>query len=754
MKRIWILLLALAICLSCLPALAATGDVVLGREDENSIYFNRAFTDGDTLYMVAYDRLYTWHVGDEAMAEYTFDLENEQDGEQSVLPFLCDGQLYAIVLSTSYGEHTEFEGATLYALTLGEDDVIAFEELRAVEWDNLVEYYDQDANARQPDAIVATGGVAYLHHYNSQYENVVSALNLESGRMEQVDTLNDAYDITPYRDGKLLVELYTYQQSDVARLFAYDLASDDMELLTDLRIEAYSPLAGLAYDPATDTIYCAKGGEICPIDIDTGEVGEGVTDMPAEGYSTAGAACVLNGGYYALCADGAVIRNLDPGERAAIRLKICDYNYSDAINKAYNRFAAEHPDVSVVLSRDYNEANGLIENMMNRDDSVDIYTLWCRNAKFDALFKRGYMMELDGEAIEALAQSMYPSMRESVSQGGRVVCVPVELSAWGIGVNETALEKLGLTISDVPDNWWDFLDFVKGLEGAISGDDKLRFFYSGITAKDARSTLFYSVFECYQSYVNAIDNSMGYDTPLLHGLIDKIDALDYFALGCEEDQDEEDGAISVYRSYSIDEDELVLFETNTSCAIGGYVNDFTPIWMGLDADTRAPVLLDAVVAFINPFTRHPDEAQAFMNELVGSLPNATRYNLDPSLNEPIRGAQNEQYLEEARQNLDKARAELESAEAADAQMLEENVKNLEEAVKWYEDFGWDVAQKSIDWYRAHADGVTIAPVNWLYSDESGEASELIYQYYQGLIGVDEMLKGIDRKVQMMVLEGN
>ncbi len=747
------MILALLFALSCLPALAATGDVVLGRDEENSIYFSRAFTDGETLYMAAYDRLYTWHVGDAAMAEYTFALENDMNVDQVILPFLCDGQLYAIVLRTSYSEHTEFEGATLYALTLGEDNVIAFEELRSVEWDNLVEYYDRDAYAMQPDAIIAMDGVAYLRHYNSQYDNVVSALELDSGRMEQVDALDNAADLTTYRDGKLLVEQYSYQQSDVARLFAYAPASDDLELLADLKIEPYSPLMGLAYDPSTDAIYCVKGGEICPIDIDTGEAGEGVTDMPVEGYSAAGAACVLDGGYYALCADGAVIRNLDPGERAAVRLKICDYNYSDAVNKAYNRFTAKHPDVSLVLSRDYNEANGLIENMMNRDDSVDIYTLWCADAKFDALFKRGYMMELDSEAVDALAQSMYPSLRDSVSQGGKLVCVPVNLSAWGMGVNEAALEKLGKTIEDVPDNWWDFLDFVKSLEDAISGEEKLSFFYPGITAKDARSLLFYSVFESYQSYVNAIDNNMGYNTPLLHGLIDKVDALDYMALGCAEDQDEEDGAVG-YRDYSVAEDQLVVFETNTSCAIGGYVSDFTPIWMGLDADTRAPLLLDTTVAFINPFTRHPDEAQAFMDELVESLPDATRYNLDPSLNEPIRGAQNEQYLEEARESLEKARAELESAEAADAQMLEENVRNNEEAVRWYENYGWDVAQKSIDWYRAHADDAMIAPVNWLYADESGEASDLIYQYYQGLIGVDEMLKGIDHKVQMMVLEGN
>lgn len=752
MKKLCIIL-ALLFALSCLPAFAATGDVILGREEGNSVYFNRAFTDGETLYMVTYDNLYTWHVGDAAMKAYTYGLERNASEDVTIVPFLCDGQLLGIVLRTTYSDHTNFEDATLYDLTLGEDGTVGFEERRRVDWDDMVEYYDQDSYAAAPDSIIAADGKAYLRHYNSQYDYVVSALDLETGRTEEIDALNNAYDITVYKDGLLLVEQYTYQQSDVARLLTYDPASDDVELVADLSIEAYSPIAGLAYDPSTDAVYCVKGGEICPIDLDTGEVGAGVTDMPVEGYAATGVSCVLNGGYYALCNDGAVIRNLDPGQRAEIRLKICDSNYVEAVNRAYNRFTAGHPEVNLVLSRDYNEGRGLIENMMNRDDSVDIYTVYCSDARFDAVFKRGYMMELDGEAVDALAESMYPSLRECVSQDGAMVAVPVEIYCWTPGINEEALEKLGYTIADVPDNWWDFLDFVKSLEDPISENDKIRLFYNGTTVSDARSNLFYGVFECYQRYVNAVANDMGYDTPLLRGLIDKIDALDFLALGCDEDPDEGEDNYGRY-SYNVDAEELVLFQTSVGCAIGGYNEGMTPIWMGLDADSKPPLLLETVVAFVNPFTRYPDQAREFMNALVEALPDAVRYNLDPSLSEPIRGAQNEQYLEEARQTLASAREELANAEPAEVQMMEEIVKSDEEMVDWYEKYGWDVSQSSVDWYRANADGARLTPVNWLYADESGEASELIMQYYQGTISLDEMLKGIDRKVQMMMLEGN
>ena len=46
------------------------------------------------------------------------------------------------------------------------------------------------------------------------------------------------------------------------------------------------------------------------------------------------------------------------------------------------------------------------------------------------------------------------------------------------------------------------------------------------------------------------------------------------------------------------------------------------------------------------------------------------------------------------------------------------------------------------------------PANWLYSDSSGEAWDLISQYMENQISADELLESIDKKVQMMLLEGN
>ena len=77
-----------------------------------------------------------------------------------------------------------------------------------------------------------------------------------------------------------------------------------------------------------------------------------------------------------------------------------------------------------------------------------------------------------------------------------------------------------------------------------------------------------------------------------------------------------------------------------------------------------------------------------------------------------------------------------------------------ETGEYFEKYGWDVSPTELEWYRSHDDNIVIASVNWLYADESGEAWELMSQYRDGQISAAEMLASIDRKVQMMLLEGN
>ena len=93
MKRICIILLALVLALCCVPALAAEGDAILGQGGEEALYFNYSFAIGDTLYLVDYDTVYTYHIGDSDFQPYTFELVGLDDGSYDIvtMPFEADG---------------------------------------------------------------------------------------------------------------------------------------------------------------------------------------------------------------------------------------------------------------------------------------------------------------------------------------------------------------------------------------------------------------------------------------------------------------------------------------------------------------------------------------------------------------------------------------------------------------------------------------------------------------------------------------
>lgn len=749
------LLLAMLIALTALPAMAAEGDAMLGLEEDNRLSFSYCFAVGDTLYLVDYAGLYTYHVGDSDLKEYMID--SPELGDESTmydittLPFAEGDKLYALNLITEYGETARYYGANIVELTLTEDGNATFSNERSADWSDLIEEYDDNSYPIRPDSIIGAAGKAIIRYYNSQEDSYqAAALDLETGSLSVIDGLDGAMMLAAYKDDRVLVQLYSYESDgQTARLAVYDPASDSVEMLGKVEVEEYSPLQGLGYDPVSDAIYCIKGGEVCPVDLGSGKVGEGVTDMPIDAGNMA-SACVLEGGYFAYCSEGAAIRNLDLSQKAQSKLKINDTSWSDSISSAYYRFSNAHGDVSVVLSREYSDVENLIEAMMNRDSSVDIYVLSTSTSTYDALYKRGYLMELDGskKAME-LTGDMYPSLLEDLSMDGHLVAVPLMFNAWSLGINTKLLKALNMQIDDVPDNWSDFLDFLPILNDKLAGMNGASLFYSGCTVSDAWDGLFSAIIEDYQNYVSFTKPGMGYDTDLLRGLLEKLEQIDFEALGCISDEDAEDS----YFNFSYG-DSTALIQTSTGCNIGNYENDYSCVLMRMEPDAPALLVLGTMVAVVNPYTKNPEAALAFIDELVDNLPKALLYGLNPNLNEAIRGDANQETLQDSQEELEELHIEYEAASGEEKQSLEQDIANSEAELAEMEANLWEVSPQEIEWYRAHDDNLRIGGFNWLYTEEGGEAEDLMEQYQDGQISVADMLKSIDKKVQMMLMEGN
>ena len=187
--------------------------------------------------------------------------------------------------------------------------------------------------------------------------------------------------------------------------------------------------------------------------------------------------------------------------------------------------------------------------------------------------------------------------------------------------------------------------------------------------------------------------------------------------------------------------------------------------MRVTKDDTSRLVLDTTVLVINPFTRNADAALAFAGEVVDNLSTQTRYSIIPDLNDTIRGDQNQAVLDELKEELEALRSEYENAPADEKQSLELDIQEEENTLAYAEANNWDVSPTELEWYRANDDNIIVSIYNWLYPDTSSdeeedgisqaaEAEDLMDQYLNGQISLDDMLSGIDRKVQMRRLEGN
>lgn len=751
MKK-WIAMACALVLMLSMTAFAAQGDAILAHDMEG-VYISGIFVGGDVLYLHGGDCLYTWQVGQSGLTKYEWDgdlsafaEEGEEVRAYDPIVFADGETLYAIHMIYGVGEQETINGAVFSRVVLDPAGKATFEDSRRVEWpEELVETGEGYASAKNLQNLFAQNGKMYFSVYGQMGEQIY-AMDMETMALEALPFQNpDVF--VPYSEGRILVKSYS-SGSMGYELVAYDCESGQSQTLCTFE----ENISGFAADLQSGAIYCVSGGAVCQIDPQTGEIGEPLTDMPLTVYMNI-PGWILEGQYYVYNAnEGVVVRNTRPEQRASRQLKVVDGTWLDPLMDAYFDFTNAHGDVSVMISRDYADRENIIEDMMNRDSSVDLYILSTTESAYSALLERGFMAELDGsEKLTKMVQDTYPSLLKQLTRDGKLVAVPVQASCWMVSVNEQALKKIGLTLDDVPDNWSDFLDFLADeLPKHLTPGCGVSLFYEEMTAQDVRRQLFDQIFNDYQAYADATMETPSFDTPLLRSLLEKLERIDFAALGYEE-APQQGAAASVMVFSSGDSSQL--FDFYTGASFGNFYSENKPLLMSMDAQSPKIMTLDMDVAFVNPFSENLDLAIELLENLCDRLPQTTLYNLSPNLNEPVRRPGAEESLRDAQDNYDSVKKQYDEAEPVDRQVLEESLKDAEQWLEYAERDSWLISQEQIDWVRANDDNLMPRSASWLYRDASGDAYELVQQYLDRQISAAQFLQNVDKKVRMMQMEG-
>lgn len=346
---------------------------------------------------------------------------------------------------------------------------------------------------------------------------------------------------------------------------------------------------------------------------------------------------------------------------------------------------------------------------------------------------------------------MYDAVREQLSVNGQLAMLPVEITFWLPYMNETAMEKLGLTEADIPANWSDFLDFIAGLADKLPEDGSVRLFDPYTTDTGARSSLFNQIFRCYQQTLAADSNAVSAQE--MTEILRKLEQIDFTALGLPTDED------TMRDDYNPDYDsDAILLQLDTGMSASRITNNQLPLVMSLTANTPAWLAADGEVAFINPYSEHYDLAIAFMETLAQNLDEASMAVYCADVTEPVENPTYEQDRQSAQDWLDQLKKQLENAEEIDRQEYEQELAYAQENMDNFEAQNrYIITAKDLEWLHANAEHFVLQGVNWLYSSSddgsSGDAYDLVQQYIDGKITADKLMQEIDRKVRMRMMEG-
>ncbi len=759
----WLLSLIIALAALISGSALAAGSVNIASNEyiseTYSDYITRGCVLGDTLYLSGRSHLFTYHIGEDEVAALDYEEpEAEEDEFRDFVQLFSDGESLYMLSSIMYSDEESYFLDRLEILPIELDGQSARfgEPVEADVSELTVDYGDDNEYLVQINDACCVNGTLLMSVYDSSYQPAVYAMDIESGDGYYIDDLEQPMGITPYEDGQVLISTYDYSD----RTFTFYLYDVEEEELSPAREpiafdeDKFEYFGGMAYSAESGRLFYLSGGYLMAMKDFDYENAEPVAELSLLYSGEGQGGLLLPGDYYVYIShESTYIRSTDPEALPDVRLIVQNNGMGDSVMNAYNDFFSAHPDVAVVLNSNYISPESMVEGMMNRDDSVDIYMLSVSSESYEAVFNRGFMAELTSETLTSAIREMYPAIQEVLMRDGKAVGIPVSVYSWMPGFDYEGWEKLGYAREDVPKSWKEFLEMLPELAKGLPEDGSVILFPEYETQEAARMEMIDAIMEAWRMHLSATGQEPRYDDPQFAELLNLAMTMDYGALGLPEGNDEEGYVYSV----SASGDRIhELFTFSTGCSLGNFYNTYVePALLEVVPGEGAEIPLSITVAFVNPFSKHVDLAQEFLETLLGDLDDQVTYNLSDKRNEPVRSPYMLEYIEETKETLEDVKAQLETADPVDVPSLEENIQSLEQSIADMEENSWSISPESIEWFRAHDDLLAVQRCDYINAaDDDGEISDMAQQMLDGRMKVEDFLKELDRRVRMRAMEGN
>lgn len=557
-----------------------------------------------------------------------------------------------------------------------------------------------------------------------------------------------------YKDGKYLALVQPVpgpedMEAPMTQIAVYDPATGGTTPVATLN---GSYLNNLTYDRESDTAYYCGDATIYAVPLATGESRVSAY-LPVNAWSGSDTTfAAISGGMIVYAnGDGTYVRRLDAPEMAAGALTVAN----EGGTTKHMAVVAEHPELNVTLASEYPQTmEELTTAMVSGTGSMDVLCLTTSYNPVERLIDKGYAADLSGyPELMAVAGRMDPRFTQSVMRDGKLYALPVALSTNTLGVNAEAMEKLGLTESDLPATWLEFLDFAANYYydyGEENADVALM-------DLNMRRPLFQMIRDQYVAAQLRDTGSVSFDTPLFRKLMQALEAIDFTELDPYEVKGDKIWEGNDANEFYEKQQLFTRYSEASPRAMdqSGYGRSNQPLILRLDSETEPVLPVIMTVMIVNPRSTRMDQAAAYLTAYAGHYDAETENIMFfPDQNDPVPNSYYEVQKQSYEESLRDVDSRIEKADESEKASLRETREQIQGYLDELENQRMSVTEEMIQAYREQvAPYLYVTPQTPLTNPESSnELDTLTSQYLDHAIDLDTYIREMDQRVRMMMLE--
>ena len=177
-----------------------------------------------------------------------------------------------------------------------------------------------------------------------------------------------------------------------------------------------------------------------------------------------------------------------------------------------------------------------------------------------------------------------------------------------------------------------------------------------------------------------------------------------------------------------------------------------PLVLSLSPETDGYMKYSSQIAFINPYTDHPDLALHFIEALWETCKIGVHYCVIPSLSEPIPRKDYEESIAFYQTIISEVTAQMENAEEIDRPIFQMQLEDLQANLNDEVNNKWEISDAKIDWLRSNDDNLVIVSADYLIDEATMDYIEPLRQYLDGYLDASQFVSMFGSRMKIMMLE--